>query len=224
MATQYSMHTVGVGDTIQSIGDLYGVPWTDLVVINGLEYPYIDDTLIDNDYKFVDTVAKVGSKLLIPSTGIVVPVKTNNTSSEIEKYAFGCDLDLFSSEKTINGVINLENEGQLTDDNKGDIKLSEGIENLRQQLVLRLGTPKGALLLHPEFGSNLLDFIGKKVTLEVLTDVKLEIQECLLGDFRVNGISDIEVAFKSGGIRVECVIHPIEPYSSPFLLGHTYYE
>ena len=44
MATsQYVVHTVGAGDTIQAIGDLYGVDWTELVVVNGLEYPYIDD-------------------------------------------------------------------------------------------------------------------------------------------------------------------------------------
>lgn len=218
---QYIMHTVGVGDTIQAIGDLYGVDWTELVVINGLEYPYIDDDLIINESIDLDGVAKVGSKLVIPSPGLNIPLKTNNSSEEIEKYAFGCDLDLYTLEETENHVINLEVEGQLTDDNKGDIKLSEGILNLRQQLITRLGTRKGALLLHPEYGSRILDFVGKRTSMETLIDISLEVQECLLEDFRVEGVSDVNCIFQDRKVYVECVIHPIEPYSA-FRISHTF--
>lgn len=221
MASQYIVHTVGAGDTIQSIGLLYGVDWTELVVINGLEYPYIDDDIEINEHKDLDSVAKIGSKLVIPTIGLNIPNKTNNSADEIEKYAFGCDLDLFSLEQTENHVVNLEVEGQLTDDNKGDIKLSEGIENLRQQLIIRIGTPKGALLLHPEFGTHILDYIGKRTTVELLIKIKLEVQECLLGDFRVLGVSDLEVVFRDHGVFVECVVHPIEPYSV-FKLSHVF--
>lgn len=119
-------------------------------------------------------------------------------------------------------MVNLETPGELIDDKVGDILTCRGVDNLRQQLILRLGTPKGALLLHPDFGSNILEYTGKRVTQEVLTDVKLEIQECLLGDFRVNAVSDINLVFKDNSIRVECVVYPIAPYSSPFILGHTY--
>lgn len=219
MTSQYIVHTVGAGDTIQSIGLLYGVDWTELVTINGLEYPYIDDDIEINEHKDIDSVAKIGSKLVIPTINLNFPNKTNNSSEEIEKYAFGCDLDLFSYSGT--NVINLETEGQLTDNEKGDIKLSEGIDNLRQQLITRLGTPKGALLLHPEFGSRILEYIGKRTTVELLIKIKLEVQECLLEDFRVQGVSDIEVIFKDHGVYVECVVHPIEPYSV-FKLNHIF--
>lgn len=221
MASQYIVHTVGAGDTVQSIGLLYGVDWTELVSINGLEYPYIDDSVELNEYENIDSVAKIGSKLVIPTTGLNIPQKTNNSSEEVEKYAFGCDLDLFSMEESENHVVNLEVEGQLTDDTKGDIKLSEGIANLRQQLIIRLGTPKGALLLHPDFGTNLLDYIGKRTTVELLTKVQLEIQESLLGDFRVLGVSDINVIFKDRGVFVDCIVHPIEPYSV-FKISHIF--
>lgn len=221
MASQYIVHTVGAGDTVQSIGLLYGVDWTELVSINGLEYPYIDDSIELNEYENIDSVAKIGSKLVIPTTGLNIPQKTNNSSEEVEKYAFGCDLDLFSMEESENHVVNLEVEGQLTDDTKGDIKLSEGIENLRQQLIIRLGTPKGALLLHPDFGTHLLDYIGKRTTVELLTKIQLEIQESLLGDFRVLGVSDISVIFKDHGVFVDCIVHPIEPYSV-FKLSHVF--
>lgn len=222
MASQYIVHTVGAGDTIQAIGLLYGVDWTELVTINGLEYPYIDDDLYINENESLDGVAKIGSKLVIPTPGINIPHKINNSSEDIEKYAYGCDLDLFSLEETENHIVNLEVEGQLTDNNKGDIKLSEGIDNLRQQLVIRIGTPKGALLLHPEFGSNINQYIGKRTTVELLTKVKLDVQECILGDFRVLGVSDMSAIGKNRGIYIECFVHPTEPYSTPFRLSHTF--
>ena len=220
--SQYIIHTVGMGDTIQSIGLSYGVRWEEIVQVNGLEYPYIDDNLYINEYNEVDSVAKVGSKLVIPTPGIKIPVKSNNSSKEMEEYIFGVDLDLFSSFLESSSVMRLEIEGELSHNQKGDLKLSSGIDNLRQQLIIKLGTPKGSLLLHPEFGSRINDFVGKKITIETLTKVKLEVQECLLGDFRVSGISDLSVIGKDGGIFVECIIHPIESYPSAFRLSHLF--
>ena len=220
MASQYLTHTVGAGDTIQSIGLLYSVDWTEIVDINGLEYPYICTDIEYNEYQDIDGVAKLGSTLVIPTDGLNFPKKTNNSVDEIEKYAFGCDLDLFSYGLEESRVVNLEMEGQLTHENN-DIKLSEGLMNLQQQLIIRIGTPKGALLLHPDFGTHILDYIGKRVTLELLIKIKLEIQECLLGDFRVLGVSDFNIIFKDRGIFVECTVHPIEPYSV-FRLSHVF--
>lgn len=222
MSEPYIIHTVGVGDTIQSIGAYYGVDWTEIVTMNGLQYPYIDDEIINNDFSYVDTVAKIGSKLIIPGSFGEIPVKSNNSSEELEKYAFGQDLDLFSPVLSTHLTANLEDTGYLTDDGNGDIRRCEGLDNLRQQLIIRLGTPKGALILHPEFGSDILSFIGRKVNPELLVEIQLEVQECLLGDFRVMGVSDITTVFKDKSVRVECMVHPIEPYSSPFLLGYTY--
>lgn len=213
MASQYIVHTVGVGDTIQAIAMMYGCDWTELVTINGLEYPYIDDVIGVSEYADNDAVAKVGSKLVIPTTGINIPQKTNNSSAEVEKYAFGCDLDLYSWDNGETASNNLETEGELSSDGKGDVLLSEGLNNLRQQLTTRLGTPKGALLLHPEFGTNLLDYIGRRTTVELLTKIQLEIRECLLSDFRVKDVGDINVAFHDHAIFVDCIIYPIEPYS-----------
>ena len=56
VTSQYIVHTVGAGDTIQAIGDLYGVDWTELVIVNGLEYPYIDDDLFLNEHEDMDGV------------------------------------------------------------------------------------------------------------------------------------------------------------------------
>ena len=224
MESEYIVHTVGIGDNIHLLGEIYGVDWTEIVSLNGLEYPYIDSDVDSLEYQYRDDVAKIGSKLVIPSDEVSFSNKSNNSSEEIEKYALGCDLDIFSAELGDHfNVANLEIRGQLTDDGYGDIKLCEGVENLRQQLIIRLGTRKGALSLHPEFGSNLLDWIGSKVTMELLIKTQLEVEECLTTDERVVDVNDIVVAYKDKSVHIDCKIVPVAPYPS-FDLSHTYTE
>jgi LysM repeat protein len=236
MKARYMTHTVNPGDTIQSIGATYNVDWTKLVIVNGLMYPFIDSEINSHEFDNTDEVAKIGSRLVIPTTGIHIPKKTNNLSEELENYTFGCDLDLYSTETSYNGVTNLEALGVLNAGSDGDILLSEGINNLRQQLITRLGTPKGTLMMHPEWGCNLINMIGGKVTMERLIKIKLEVQECVLGDFRVLGVSDIRAVFKNSdgadgsngilnshgrAIFIDFIVHPVEPYSV-FRVGKTF--
>lgn len=218
---QYVTHVVTDGDTIQSIGLFYNVNWTEIVTLNGLNYPYVVTDLYDTEFTYQNDVAKIGTKLLIPNN-LTVPVKSIGSSKEIEKYAYGSDLDLYTTERSVFGNTNLESEGQLTDDGEGDVLLVQGLDNLSQQLITRLGTEKGSLLLHPEYGSNLLSYVGKKILKEQLIDIKLEVQECLLSDFRVQSVGKIDVWFKDTSTRVEAEVYPIEPYSKPFLLGATF--
>ena len=229
MKSRYVTHIVQVGDTIQSIGVFYGVDWTKLVVINGLEYPYIDSEVNSSEYADTNEVAKVGDRLVIPTQGLNIPHKTNNSTQELENYAFGCDLDLFSTSVIGDNVTNVESLGELTAGDTGDVLISEGTFNLRQQLILRLGTPKGSLINHPEFGSELYKHIGATLTLERLIKIKLCVQECILSDFRVLGISDMRAVFKptenglpttSSGLYIDFIVHPIEPYAV-FKIGKT---
>lgn len=236
MKSRYVTHTVNAGDTIQAIGYMYGVDWTTLVVINGLAYPYIDSVVNSTEYEDTDEVAKIGDRLVIPTKGLQIPFKTNNSGEEIEEYTFGCDLDVFSM-STHNNVTNLESLGELSaDTTTGDIKLARGLNNLRQQLIIRLGTPVGSLMMHPEWGCNILKYVGGKATRENLTKIMLEAQECVLGDFRVIGISDMRAMYKyadgaqgsnalstntAKGVFLDFIVHPIEPYSV-FRLGKTF--
>ena len=236
MKSRYITHVISPGDTIQAIAMLYGVDWTKLVVINGLNYPYIDSTVGSTAYANTDEVAKVGDRLVIPTKGLLIPSKTNSSMTEMEKYTFGCDLDLFAGAMMNNGTANVENLGVLHANEDGDVLLAEGINNLRQQLIIRLGTPKGSLMMHPEWGSDLLQYIGSKLTMERLIKIKLAVQECVLGDFRVLGISDMRATFKSAakldtglntsdnatkGLFIDFIVHPIDPYSV-FRLGKTF--
>ena len=237
MKSRYVVHTVNPGDTIQAIGYMYGVDWTALAVINGLSYPYIDSVINSTAYENTDEVAKIGDRLVIPTKGLQIPFKTNNSGDEIEEYTFGSDLDLFSTTMLNNGVTNLESLGELTADNlTGDVQLAKGLNNLRQQIIIRLGTPKGSLMMHPEWGCDLLKYIGGRTTIETLKKIMLEAKECVLGDFRVIGVSDMRASFRysknvnrtegltngvTKGVFLDFVVHPIEPYTV-FRIGKTF--
>lgn len=232
MKSRYLAHIVGVGDSIQAIGMRYGVDWTKLIVINGLEYPYIDSRINSTEYEDTDEVAKVGDRLVIPTQGLVIPSKTNNSTQEIEALTFGSDLDLFTSSLMPNYVANLESLGELSDNDEGDLLLCRGISNLRQQIIIRLGTPKGSLMMHPEWGCDLLKHVGATLTMERLIQIKLCIQESVCGDFRVLGISDMRAVVRhtntvegvtrhEKALFIDFVVHPIEPYSV-FRVGHTF--
>ena len=232
MKSKYVTHIVKEGENIQSISLLYGVDWTKLVIINGLEHPYIDSEVTSTAYVDNDGVAKIGDRLVIPTQGLLIPTKSNNSIEELEKYAFGCDLDIFTETVLNDNVTNLDSIGELTADDSGDIYISQGTFNLRQQLMTRLGTPKGSLIAHPEFGSELYKHIGATLTIERLIKIKLCIQECILGDFRVMGISDMRAVFRQSGgstsgsnmtakgLFIDFIVHPIEPYSV-FRMGKT---
>lgn len=232
MKSNYITHIVGVGDTIQRIAYRYGVDWTSLIVINGLEYPYIDSVVNSKEYEDTDEVAKIGDRLVIPTVGLVIPQKTNNSGKEIEALTFGGDLDLFSKEINTNGYTNVEVLGELSDNSAGDVNVCQGIANLRQQLITRLGTPKGSLMLHPDWGCDLIKYIGRRLTIERLIDIRNCVTRCVVGDFRVLGISDIQAAFKykpssygdtrlQKGLFLDFIVHPIEPYSV-FRIGKTF--
>ena len=83
MKSRYLTHLIKPNDNIQSISMAYGVDWTKLAIINGLEYPYIDSTVGSTAYLDNDEVAKIGDRLVIPTQGLQIPSKTNNSIDEM---------------------------------------------------------------------------------------------------------------------------------------------
>ena len=210
--TGYQIHTVGPGDTIQAIGDTYGVNWVDIVTVNGLAYPYIDTEPESGDHHVAEGAAVIGRTLLIPTGSLMFPVRSRGDVLDVEKYALGSDLDIYGYVESDAKVIPVGEDGEVDDDLHGDLYLAEGMRNLRQQLVTRLGTPKGTLLLHPEYGSDLLSFIGKKMTREHLIAVKLCVQECILTDARVKAISGLSVWTERTSLFIDLIVHAIDPF------------
>lgn len=210
----YKIHVVGPGDTIQAIGDVYGVDWTQIAMVNGLVYPYINTEPESGDNYIPEGVATIGRSLMIPEGRLIFPVRVNDGVMDVERYILGADLDIYSYVESDHNVIRIGETGELLDNMKGDLLLAEGVRNLRQQLVTRLGVPKGTLLLHPEYGSDILQYIGKPITPELLINVKLCIQECLLRDSRVEGLTGLKASSDGTKIHAQCIVHAVEPFGS----------
>lgn len=211
-------HTVRYDDSIQVIGQAYKVDWRQIVSINGLEYPYIDTTPVDNPYEGNNTVAKVGTKLLIPSDNMTTPEISGE--DDLAAYAYGADLDIWSVLESEQGTNNLDDHGKL-DSESGDIKLAVGLNNLKQQIITRLGTPKGTLSLHPEYGCDVTLYSGRKTTVELLITQELAVTEAILQDSRIKSVKDVSVTFSGGSTRITAYIQPISPYDA-FELSYDY--
>jgi hypothetical protein len=212
-ASGYVTHVVQVGDSLQKIANVYNISdWKDLVYINNLEYPYICDTL-DANISVGGRVLRVGDKMLIPASEY--SSHANNIRLEnVEKQAYGCDLDLYNFDLEEYQVKNLESKGELSAHN-GELKLAEGVGNLRQRLLIRLSVTKGSMILHPEFGSDIDKYIGLKGTQQNLIKLKLAIQECILSDELINKIQDLNISVANGIVSIDCGIIPVPPYT-PF--------
>lgn len=206
-------HKVTIGDSLQKLARMYNIEnWQEIAELNSLTSPYIDSRF-PLEGESSEGIARVGDILVIPSLG-TVDVVTHKNNREVEALAYGKDLDLYHNEPVFHDV-----KGHLKEGDR-DIKTVTGLENLAQQLMTRLSVKKGALLMHPDFGSNLHLYAGKLDSQENRNKIMWEVESCIRSDFRVNDVIDINVVFKSGKTYVQAKIIPIEP-GSPFDL--TYY-
>lgn len=204
----YKVHRVSYGDSIQKIATQYGVQdWREIAYFNNLVYPYIVDNL---DIAPNGKVAVVGDSVFIPSNEFINYPKAKEDYT-MEEQAYGVDLDIYYATDDNGKARNLEERGEMSLDDR-DLRLVKGIENLVQQLTIKLSTRKGSLMLHPEWGCNILNMVGTKGTEENLTDMMLMVKEAILEDFRVESISNLSVSKTATSVTIDCNITPIAPY------------
>lgn len=205
----HRIHTITVGDSLQRIAKIYDVPWKDLADINHLEYPYIDDSLNSTIHRSNPAVAKLGDIIFI-DTPTTTP-ETLVSLKDLENQAYGIDLDIFMTNNEADVTITETTRKELSS-HEGDLKLCKGLINLRQQLLIRLMTPKGSLLLHPEFGCDLSKLTGLKATKQNLIKMQLEAKSAILSDFRVTDVRNLTISYSSGFCVIDCDIIPVSPY------------
>lgn len=202
------------GDSIQKIAYDYGIEdWRELIYFNNLEYPYIDSTKY-NSGDVVGRVACVGNTIYIPSYNYEVSPRATNSrisDEDMMNQAYGCDLDIYTAIDDNGKAKNLDTTGQLLNADH-DLRLVKGIENLKQQINIKLSTRKGTLMLHPDWGCDVLDMCGTKGTKENLIDMMLMIKEALLEDFRIVEVNNLRIEKTNVSVTVMCEIVPISPY------------
>lgn len=202
MTTQVSIkYTVLKGDTVHSISqNVLGSTdyWIDIVELNDLDYPFILD---ERTPSFTGNIKIPGDELLIPVRSGENVVRYVNAEDEV----FGTDI-LLSTEDYIGSY---NRPGGFISDGKGDIATVTGEQCLLQDLVHHLLTPKGSLMVHPNYGSDFLQYIGKKNTPDNMHRASVELERTFLSDPRVTDVTNTSIVSYNDTIEISCLIETI---------------
>jgi len=193
---RYKKHVVRYGETIQSIAayEMGSVAqWITIAKYNQLEYPYIVDTDSDK-LKNIEHLVTIGDMIVIPVetelTRADLEEMKNQDKDEISKLALGSDLTMVDFPKYYGDKGTQDSILQLDGNNRGDLKTIYGIENVRQSIIAHLLTPKGSLLLHPEYGSNLHELFAQG-NIENVLYIDDEISRTILTDGRISDVKKL---------------------------------
>ncbi len=178
--------TIMDGETLASVAAKHlGNPdeWIRIALLNDLEYPYD---------------LEAGAELKLPAeVGEGRPIVPSKEGTFADKL-FGIDESL-------------DSDGEHPVDGTGAVETVGGYENLEMQISHRLQTKRGELaqLGHPEYGSNLPDYIGQLGTDETYERALIEAKRSVLGDPRISEIRNGTFSIEGTAIYFECDAVPI---------------
>lgn len=195
---RYKTHEVKYAETPQSIaqlemGDVNG--WVRLVEYNQLKYPYIVESLAEKKQD-PDHWVTYGDTVVIPQEANLMddinPNELGNQDKEfIMSLALGRDLAMTTNPQEYNKYGTSDALFEMSHNGHGDILTYWGPDNVKQATIARLMTPRGSLILHPEYGSMLHTLFGK-ATNEQMKLISNEIIRTVLTDTRVTGCSLVD--------------------------------
>lgn len=209
---RYKKHKVRQFDTMQAVAQLETNDvnnWIRIADYNDLVYPYIVDT-VEEKNKNIEHLVTVGDTIIIPIEEDLLDIDVYKLSRRDQDFilslALGRDLNMTSKEDFYKLQGTSDELFELSADGAGGISTVQGIDNLKQAIRARLMTPKGSLLLHPEYGSNLHNLFGKGTT-EQMKLIEIEICRTILTDGRISGViplgATIEQDTYRGSFQVE---------------------
>lgn len=192
--TNVGQHLVGDNDDIRSLASLLmgdSRRWQELVVLNDLKPPYIDNT--------------PGSGVLVPGDVILFPQAARPESNMIKQQEnSGQDYDNINSsaettllDQTYGRDIRLTSvpvgSGQsftdLAVNQRGDLATIVGVDNVEQAIKIKFSTEKGTLRMHPYFGARFA--LGSKATTKSFNNFRLNTLATLLSDDRIEEVKGI---------------------------------
>lgn len=222
---RFKKHVVQYEETMQAIAQRYYVDvsyWIDLVEHNNLKYPYLVET---DEEKMQDPerLASTGDTIIIPIESDLTDVSAKEINSRdkdvLVELALGRDLNITADEKYFNEHGTSDNILAFSTNGNGDLDTVKGIDNMKQQLQARLLTPRGSLMLHPNYGSDLHNLFGLNIP-EQATLIEMEVLRTLTADNRVKSANLVDWKIQgdvySGQFSVE--IKSVEE-SINFVLG-----
>lgn len=187
---RYAKHIIRYGETLQSIaskemGDANS--WYDIAKYNDLQYPYVVDTDTEKKQN-MEHLVTLGDIVIIPiPVGLNSLDKNNLTTQDkldIERISLGQDLSMVAFTADYSNKGTDEQIMELSDNGQGDLATVSGVQNIKQVAIAHILTAKGSLLLHPEYGSGLIDLF-KTGTPDHILLIDDEISKALLSDSRI---------------------------------------
>lgn len=200
--SKYKKHTIQQGDTVQSISQAYfGVvtEWRRIMQYNSLKYPYIvsREQKLKNPERFV-TIGDI----------ITIPIETSFLDRAVDDFgkrdrelvlslALGKDISMIANERHFSSKGTSDEILELSANSKGDIQITIGVENLKQAVIARLLTPRGSLLMHPDYGSELHLMFGR-ATQEQAKFIEIEFISTIKKDGRIGEVTVVESYVREG--------------------------
>ena len=108
--------------------------------------------------------------------------------------------------------------GDMLTQPTGDVQLVSGRECLMQAIMLRLGTPRGGLVWHPEYGCDAIQMLQSDDNDANRTELQLILQEAALEDPRVDSVEVTVESWEREDIRVRVELWPIDDEDNPLNL------
>lgn len=206
--SRFLQHIIKDGDTLQGIAQQHlsdMTQWQTLARFNDLQYPYIVDT-VEEKMENPDHLLTIGDVLLVKVSNdaqstLIQQLKRTNEYGQEELFALalGKDLDILPKPRTLQEPSRDTETLELKGNNRGGLATIRGIENLKQSLYIRLITPKGSYVGHPNYGSNLHKYLGMKNTEENAALIDLEIERTIRTDSRVTKCEMVSRTIKGNG-------------------------
>lgn len=193
MATQLNRYTIQVDDTIQQIARRqlgHADQWWVLVRVNGLVYPYIDGSGAST----TAGVLGIGDSLLVPGNVDDPTIRQVSADGRIGQYALLLGADLW-----------LENDDLHVDSGSADLGTAAGLQNLVLALQRRLGTRKGELAYHPEYGSHLERHIGQPHDGLRQAQIRHEVRQTCLDDPRIRSVPSLTVREDADHLEIRLI-------------------
>lgn len=204
---RFKKHIVNYGETMQSISQKhFNTPsyWIDLIEHNDLKYPYIVEDEKEK-LKNPENLVTYGDTIIIPSeedlSNVTLQEINKKDQETLVELALGRDLNITSDEKFFNKH-GTSDEILAFSTDRGDLDVVKGVDNIKQQLQTRLLTPKGSLLMHPDYGSNLHNLFTSN-TIETATLIEMEVIRTLTTDTRVESANIVNWTVKGNEYQGE---------------------
>lgn len=211
----YNQYTIHQNDTLQKIayfklGDVS--LWTKIRDINNLKYPYIVDT-IEQKQQDINHLVSLGDTIYLPKLQQDVNEEDidnltvdSYTKDILYDTVMGRDIEVGID---IDSYLDDSDAIIIANQNNTDFKSISGLSNLYQSLIMRIFTRKGALILHPNYGSTFVDFIGEPLTYENIRLAECELSKTILTDSRVSSCKVSSEQLTGDSVSFSAYIKPV---------------